>query len=70
LSRHERLKWAAVVNLDQIQAAVREVHEAKRLGAANVMLLGTIGDRQLDDPSFCPFYEALCEEKLPLAVHV
>src|SRR5207245_8918753 len=47
LSRHERLKWAAVVNLDQIQAAVREVHEAKRLGAANVMLLGTIGDRQL-----------------------
>ncbi len=70
LSRHERLKWAAVVNLDQIQAAVREVHEAKRLGAANVMLLGTIGDRQLDDPSFFPFYEALCEEKLPLAVHV
>jgi uncharacterized protein len=70
LSSHARLKWAAVVNLDQIQAAVREVHEAKRLGAANVMLLGTIGDRQLDDPSFFPFYEALCEEGLPLAVHV
>jgi predicted TIM-barrel fold metal-dependent hydrolase len=70
LSAHERLKWAAVVNLDQIQAAVRAVHEAKRLGAANVMLLGTIGDRQLDDPSFFPFYEALCEEGLPLAVHV
>lgn len=70
LSSHERLKWAAVVNLDEIQAAVREVHEAKRLGAAAVMLLGTIGDHQLDDPLFFSFYEALCEERLPLAVHV
>lgn len=70
LSGHERLKWAAVVNLDEIRAAVREVHEAKRLGASAVMLLGTAGDHQLDDPLFFPFYEALCEEGLLLAVHV
>ncbi len=70
LSSHARLKWAAVVNLDEVPVAVRQVHEAKRLGATNVMLLGTVGDRQLDDPAFFPFYEALCEEKLPLAVHV
>ena len=70
LSKHERLKWAAVVNLDEVEAAAREVREAKRLGATAVMLLGTIGDRQLDDPQFFPFYEAVCEERLPLAVHV
>lgn len=70
LSKHERLKWAAVVNLDEPEAAVREVHEVKRLGATAVMLLGTAGDRQLDDAKFFPFYEAVCEEKLPLAVHV
>ncbi|HEV8340770.1 MAG TPA: amidohydrolase family protein [Candidatus Binatia bacterium] len=70
LSGHERIKWAAVVNLDEVPRAVGEVHEAKRLGAAAVMVLGTAGDHQLDDPSFFPFYEALCEERLPLAVHV
>ena len=70
LSGHDRLKWAAVVNLDEVQAAERQVREAKRLGAAAVMVLGTAGDHQLDDPSLFPFYEALCEEGLPLAVHV
>ena len=44
LSDHDRLKWAAVVNLDQIHTAVHEVHEVKRLGAAAVMVLGTTGD--------------------------
>lgn len=70
LSGHERLKWAAIVNLDDVKASVHEVHESKRLGAAAVMVLGTAGDRQLDDPLLFPFYEALCAEGLPLAVHV
>lgn len=70
LSNHERLKWAAVVNLDEVNGAVHEVREAKRLGAAAVMVLGTAGDRQLGDPLLFPFYEALCDAGLPLAVHV
>jgi predicted TIM-barrel fold metal-dependent hydrolase len=70
LGTHERLKWAAVANLDEEDQAVKQVHEAKRLGASAVMVLGTAGDRQLDDPSLFPFYEALCQENLPLAVHV
>lgn len=70
LSGHERLKWAAVVNLDEIPSAASQVHEAKRLGASAVMVLGTAGDRLLDDPRLFPFYEALCEERLPLAIHV
>jgi predicted TIM-barrel fold metal-dependent hydrolase len=70
LSGQERLRWAAVVNLDDVDAAAHEVREAKRLGAAAVMILGTAGDRQLDDPLLFPFYEALCEQELPLAIHV
>ena len=70
LSGSERLKWAAVVNLDDIPAAVREVHEAKRLGAVAVMVLGTAGDHLLDHPRLLPFYEAVTEDNLALAVHV
>lgn len=70
LSGNERLKWAAVVNLDDIPGAVREVHEAKRLGAVAVMVLGTAGDHTLDHPSLFPFYEAMAEEGLALGVHV
>lgn len=70
LSGNERLKWAAVVNLDDVPAAVREVREAKRLGALAVMVLGTAGDTQLDHPTLLPFYEAVEDEGLALGVHV
>ena len=67
---HERIKWAAVVNLDDVAGAVEQVREAHGLGAVAVMVLGTIGDRMLDDPAFLPFYEALVERDMTLAIHV
>ncbi len=70
LSGHQRLKWSAVVNLDDIPRSVREVHEAKKLGAVSVMVLGTAGDDMLDHPRLFPFYETLAEENLALGVHV
>ncbi len=70
LSGNERIKWAAIANLDDIPGAVCAVHEAKRLGAVSVMVLGTAGDQMLDHPRLFPFYEAVTEEELPLAVHV
>jgi predicted TIM-barrel fold metal-dependent hydrolase len=70
LSHQERLKWAAVINLDDIAAAVRQVREAKRLGAVAVMVLGTAGDHMLDHPRLLPLYETVAQEKLTLAVHV
>jgi len=70
LSGQERLKWVGVVNLDDIPGAARQVKEAKKLGAVGMMILGTVGDRLLDDPSLLPFYDALAEADLPLAVHV
>lgn len=70
LSAHERLKWVGVVNLDDASAAAKQVIECQRLGTVGIMILGTAGDRQLDDPSLLPFYEALASVNLPLAVHV
>jgi uncharacterized protein len=70
LSGQERLKWVGVVNLDEPASAVRQVNEAKKLGAVGIMILGTVGDKLLDDPTLLPFYEALATEDLSLAVHV
>lgn len=70
LGKNERVKWAAVVNLDDVPAAAREVREAKKLGAVAVMVLGTAGDHMLDHPRLLPFFEAIAEENLALAVHV
>src|SRR4051794_34735121 len=70
LAGQERLKWVGVVNLDQIPAALKQIDEAKRLGAVGIMILGTAGDKLLDDDSLLPFYEALAAADLPLAVHV
>jgi predicted TIM-barrel fold metal-dependent hydrolase len=70
LSGHQRLKWAGVVNLDDVPAAARQAREAKRLGATAVMVLGTAGDRTLDHSSLFPFYETVAGENLTLAVHV
>jgi len=70
LAGQERLKWVGVANLDDIAAAVNQVKEAKKLGAVGMMILGTAGDRLLDDQSLLPFYQAVATEDLSLAVHV
>jgi len=70
LSGNERIKWAAIANLDDVGAAVHQVREAKSLGASAVMVLGTAGDLTFDHPTLLPFFESLAQTNLPLAVHV
>lgn len=70
LGSHDRIKWAAVVNLDDVDGAVRSVREARGMGAVAVMVLGTAGDRLLDEDDLLPFYEAVEGEGLALGVHV
>ncbi len=70
LAGQARIKWSAVVNLDDIPGAMKQVREAKKLGAVSVMVLGTAGDDMLDHPRLDPFYAALCEENIALGVHV
>ena len=70
LGGNDRIKWSAVVNLDDVDGAVRSVNEAASLGAVSVMVLGTAGDRLLDDDALLPFYEAVEGNNLALGVHV
>ena len=70
LSGNERIKWAAIANLDDVGAAGQQVREAKSLGASAVMVLGTAGDLTFDHPTLLPFFESLAQTNLPLAVHV
>jgi len=65
-----RLTWSAQVCLDDIEGAIREVHEAKRMGAASIFVNGTIGERKLACEDHYPFFEALCEADIPLSVHI
>src|SRR5207244_11276630 len=67
---HGRLDGVCVVTLDDLPAGAKQVRACKRLGAAGIMILGTAGDKLLDDPSLLPFYEAVAGANLPLAVHV
>lgn len=66
-----RLRWVAVVALDDPAGAAAEVRRAgSELGAVGVMILGTAGDVMLDDPSLLPFWEAAATADLPVGVHV
>lgn len=66
----DRMLWVCTVNLGDPGGAVEEVRRARADGAVGCMVLGTVGDRTLDDPAFDPFYAALCDLDMALAVHV
>ncbi len=68
--RADRLMWVCVVNLGDVPSAIEEVRRSRAEGAVGCMILGTVGDRTLDDPAFDPFYAALAELDMALAVHV
>jgi predicted TIM-barrel fold metal-dependent hydrolase len=68
--RPDRLMWVCVVNLGDVEDSIKELRRARADGALGCMILGTVGDRTLDDPVFDRFYDALCDLDMGLAVHV
>lgn len=68
--RPAEFKWMAIVPIQDVGEAVREVERAKGLGAVGVMIPGTAEDRLLDDPALLPFWEAVSRVDLPVSVHV
>lgn len=65
-----RLRFAAVVALQDPQAAAVELNRAvKSLGAVGVMVPGTIGTRTLDHPELYPFWEAVEQLDAGVGVH-
>ncbi|MBI2369263.1 MAG: amidohydrolase family protein, partial [Deltaproteobacteria bacterium] len=68
--RPDQFKWVAIVPLQDVGEAVREVQRAQGLGAVGVMIPGTADDRLLNEPAFLPFFEACSHLDLPIAIHV
>jgi predicted TIM-barrel fold metal-dependent hydrolase len=65
-----RLRFAAVIALQDPQAASQELRRAvSSLGAVGVMVPGTIGTRTLDHPDLYPFWEAVEQLDVGVGVH-
>ncbi len=67
--RPDRLKFAAVIPLRDMDACVAEVRRARELGAVGLMIGGTAGDRLLHHRDLDPFFAAACDVDLPVCVH-
>jgi hypothetical protein len=66
----DRLKGVAVVPLQDVPAAVGEARRAvKELGLIGVSIPPSLPGKNLDDPSFHPFYSELQELNVPLGIH-
>jgi predicted TIM-barrel fold metal-dependent hydrolase len=65
-----RLRWVATLPLPDVAGSVEELRNAKRLGAAGVMTLGTAGPMTLSDRRLDPLYAAAQDAALPVCVHV
>jgi predicted TIM-barrel fold metal-dependent hydrolase len=64
-----RLKGVAVVPLQDVDRSITEVTRAARIGAVAVMIPPVLGEQNLDDPAFLPFFEACEALDLAVAVH-
>ena len=65
----DRLKWAAMMPLGNVPAAVAELRRVKELGAACVAIYGTAGSKLLHEPELDPFYAEAARLRLPVCVH-
>lgn len=65
----DRLKWAAMMPLQNPPAAVEELRRVKELGAACVAIYGTAGAKLLHEPELDPFYAEAARLDLPVCIH-
>ncbi|MGH7825443.1 MAG: amidohydrolase family protein [Candidatus Binatia bacterium] len=65
----DRLKWAAVMPMQNVPKAVEEVRRAKELGAVSVVVFGTVRDRMLHDISLDPVFAEAERLKMPVGIH-
>ena len=65
-----RLKGIAMINLDDVAAAIRELERTARLGLAGAMITEyPLEDRRYDQPEYEPFWTAAEALGLPLSLH-
>jgi len=66
----DRLKGVAVVPLQDVPSAIAEARRAiKELGLVSVCIPPSLPGKNLDHPSFHPFYAELQELNVPLGIH-
>lgn len=66
----DRLKGMAVVTLQDLEGAIREIRHAKELGLVGVLVSGIVGNRRLGAPEFLPFFAEAERLDMPIAVHI
>ncbi len=68
----DRLKALALIPLDDMEAAVIELHRTRKLGlgAAVIGLHQETDDVQYDSPTYDPFWAAAQELEMPISMHV
>jgi predicted TIM-barrel fold metal-dependent hydrolase len=65
-----RLKGIAMINLDDVASAVRELERTARLGLAGAMITEyPLEDRRYDQPEYEPFWTAAAALGMPLSLH-
>ena len=65
-----RLKGIAMISMDDVQAAIRELERTKRLGLAGAMITEyPLEDRRYDQPEYEPFWAAAEALGMPLSLH-
>ena len=65
-----RIRFAALVPIRDVEASIREIERAAKIGATAVMLQGMAWDKLLGDESLFPFYEAAASLNLPICIHL
>ena len=66
----KRLQWSGLLPMRDPALAVAALDEMRKLGAAAVVVFGTVGERMLSDAAFKPVWDAFAETGLPLCVHM
>ncbi|MCI0769415.1 MAG: amidohydrolase [Chloroflexi bacterium] len=68
----DRFKGIMLTDLEDIAAAIAELHRGKKLGLAGAAVALYLGDAsvQYDDPSFDPFWATAQDLDIPVSLHV
>src|SRR5436309_531160 len=65
-----RLKGIAMISMDDVPSAIRELERAARLGLAGAMITEyPLEDRRYDQPEYEPFWAATQALDMPLSLH-
>ena len=68
-SAPQRLRWMAHIPLQEPKRAIAVLDEARRGGAAGVLVGTSIAGRRLDEPAYEPVWTAIEDTGLPVLLH-